>query len=77
MCLFMATPKGLEPSTSCVTGRRSTLLNYGAICVTYLCADGVTNHPLVVIVPLTNQTRLPVLTFSTLSSQLDNFTMEG
>ena len=26
----MATPNGLEPSTSCVTGRRSNQLNYGA-----------------------------------------------
>lgn len=29
--LLMATPNGLEPSTSCVTGRRSDQLNYGAI----------------------------------------------
>ena len=29
----MATPKGLEPSTSAVTGRRSNQLNYGAKCV--------------------------------------------
>ena len=49
VCALMATPKGLEPSTSCVTGRRSTLLSYGAICVTYLCTDGVTNHPLMVL----------------------------
>ena len=29
----MATPMGFEPTTSCVTGKRSSLLNYGAICV--------------------------------------------
>ena len=27
----MATPMGFEPTTSCVTGKRSSLLNYGAI----------------------------------------------
>ena len=27
----MATPMGFEPTTSAVTGRRSSLLNYGAI----------------------------------------------
>ena len=27
----MATPAGLEPATSCVTGMRSSQLNYGAI----------------------------------------------
>ena len=27
----MATPTGFEPVTSCVTGKRSSLLNYGAI----------------------------------------------
>ena len=27
----MATPAGFEPATSCVTGKRSSLLNYGAI----------------------------------------------
>ena len=30
---ILATPTGLEPVTSGVTGRRSTLLNYGAILV--------------------------------------------
>lgn len=30
---ILATPMGLEPVTSGVTGRRSTLLNYGAILV--------------------------------------------
>ena len=29
---MLATPKGLEPSTSAVTGRRSNQLNYEAIC---------------------------------------------
>ncbi len=29
--LGVATPNGLEPSTSCVTGRRSNQLNYGAV----------------------------------------------
>lgn len=29
--LCMATPAGLEPATSCVTGMRSSQLNYGAI----------------------------------------------
>ena len=32
----MATRKGLEPSTSGVTGRRSNRLNYRAICNIYL-----------------------------------------
>ena len=27
----MAGPKGFEPSTSCVTGRRSNQLNYGPV----------------------------------------------
>ena len=29
--LCMATPAGLEPATSCVTGMRSSQLNYGAV----------------------------------------------
>ena len=28
----MAGPTGLEPATSCVTGRRSNQLNYGPTC---------------------------------------------
>lgn len=28
---YLATPAGLEPATSCVTGMRSSQLNYGAI----------------------------------------------
>ena len=32
----MAEPKGLEPSTSCVTGRRSNQLNYGSVYVASL-----------------------------------------
>ena len=34
----MATLRGLEPPTSCVTGRRSTLLSYKAILVGEICA---------------------------------------
>lgn len=42
MCLLLATPMGVEPTISAVTGRRDSHLRYGAICVTYLCTDGVT-----------------------------------
>ena len=49
VCVLMATPMGVEPTTFDVTGQRSNHLSYGAICVTYLCADGVTNHPLMVL----------------------------
>ena len=31
MSAAMATPRGLEPLTSCVTGKRSNQLNYEAI----------------------------------------------
>ena len=40
----MATEKGLEPSTSSVTGWRSNQLNYSAICVTVLEKSGGNNR---------------------------------
>lgn len=49
MCLLLATLMGVEPTISAVTGRRDNHLRYRAICVTYLCTDGVTNHPLMVL----------------------------
>ncbi len=40
----MATRKGLEPSTSGVTGRRSNQLNYRAIFVSYTLKPGVRRY---------------------------------
>ena len=46
----MATPAGIEPALSDVTGQCFSRLNYGAICTpTYLCADGVGNHPFILL----------------------------
>ena len=50
--IYIAVPKGLEPSTSCVTGRHSNQLNYGTkvlhliglgIIVTIPVRDNATN----------------------------------
>lgn len=46
----VATPTGIEPVLSDVTDRCFSLLNYGAVCTpTYLCTDGVGNHPFILL----------------------------
>mgnify|MGYP007115369734 CR=1 FL=1 len=44
---------------------------------TYLCTDGVANHPLVVIVTLTNNAASCTYSWTTLTSRWCNFTSEG
>jgi hypothetical protein len=46
--VLAATPTGLEPATSAVTGRRANQLRYGALCGALFCAPasgGTLTHP--------------------------------
>ena len=46
---IMATRNGLEPSTSCVTGRRSNQLNYRAISNHLMFASGIIRKSIVLV----------------------------